>query len=54
MVLIGGIKLSSRVNQVVVAIKLSVVALVIIVGIAYIKTSQLHPVHPAEPALRRR
>ena len=49
-VLIGGIKLSSRVNQIVVAIKLSVVALVIIVGIAYIKTSNYTPFIPPREA----
>ena len=51
-VLIGGIKLSSRVNQVVVAIKLAVVALVIVMGIGYVNTGELHPVHPAERAHR--
>ena len=50
-VLIGGIKLSSRVNQVVVAIKLGVVALVIVVGIAYVKTSNYSPfIPPSEPS----
>ncbi|MFM6848637.1 MAG: amino acid permease, partial [Terrabacter sp.] len=38
-VLIGGIKLSSRINQVIVAIKLAVVALVIVMGVGYIKTA---------------
>ncbi|WP_426246344.1 amino acid permease [Nocardioides sp. LHG3406-4] len=45
-VLIGGIKLSSRVNQIVVAIKLTVVGLVIVVGIAYIKTANYSPFIP--------
>ncbi|HEY0644403.1 MAG TPA: amino acid permease [Nocardioides sp.] len=50
-VLIGGIKLSSRVNQVVVAIKLAVVALVIIVGIAHIKTANYSPfIPPSQPS----
>ena len=50
-VLIGGIKLSSRVNQIVVAIKLSVVALVIIVGIAHVKTSNYTPfIPPSQPS----
>ncbi|WP_248581440.1 amino acid permease [Nocardioides sp. InS609-2] len=50
-VLIGGIKLSSRVNQIVVAIKLTVVGLVIVVGIAYIKTSNYTPFIPdSKPA----
>ena len=49
-VLIGGIKLSSRVNQIVVAIKLSVVALVIVVGIGYIKTANYAPfIPPSQP-----
>jgi basic amino acid/polyamine antiporter, APA family len=45
-VLIGGVKLSSRVNQVVVAIKLAVVALVIVMGIGYIKTANYTPFIP--------
>jgi APA family basic amino acid/polyamine antiporter len=45
-VLIGGIKLSSRVNQVVVAIKLTVIAIVIVVGIAYVEMSNLTPFIP--------
>ena len=52
-VLIGGIKLSSRVNQIVVAIKLSVVALVIIVGIAHVKTSNYTPFIPPSAAVLR-
>lgn len=49
-VLIGGVKLSSRVNQVVVAIKLAVVALVIVVGITYINTANYTPfIPPSEP-----
>ena len=38
-VLIGGTKFSSRFNQVVVAIKLMVVAIVIVVGIFYVDTA---------------
>lgn len=45
-VLIRGIKLSSRINQVVVAIKLAVVAAVIIFGIAHIKGSNYTPFIP--------
>jgi APA family basic amino acid/polyamine antiporter len=46
----GGIKLSSRVNQVVVAIKLAVVGLVIVMGIGYIKASNYTPfIPPSEP-----
>ncbi len=45
-VLIGGVKLSSRVNQVVVAIKLAVVALVIVMGIGYIKVANYTPFIP--------
>ncbi|WP_457208995.1 amino acid permease, partial [Nocardioides sp. P5_C9_2] len=49
-VLIGGVRLSSRVNQVVVAIKLAVVALVIVVGITYINTANYTPfIPPSEP-----
>ncbi|PKH41435.1 basic amino acid/polyamine antiporter, APA family [Nocardioides alpinus] len=49
-VLIGGIKLSSRINQVIVAIKLGVVALVIIMGIGYIKTANYTPfIPPSQP-----
>ena len=46
-VLIAGIKLSSRVNQVVVAIKLLVVAAVIVFGVGHVEARQLHAVHPA-------
>lgn len=50
-VLVGGIKLSSRVNQVVVAIKLAVVALVIVVGITYVNTANYTPfIPPSEPS----
>ena len=50
-VLILGIKLSSMVNQVVVAIKLVVVAAVIVVGIGYIEVANYTPfVPPSEPA----
>ncbi|MFC6153169.1 amino acid permease [Nocardioides yefusunii] len=50
-VLMCGAKVASRVNQVVVAIKLSVVALVIVMGIGYVKTSNWSPFVPdAEPA----
>ena len=49
-VLIGGIKLSSRVNQIVVAIKLAVVALVIVVGIGFISKSNYSPfIPPSKP-----
>jgi APA family basic amino acid/polyamine antiporter len=46
-VLVAGIKLSSRVNQIVVAIKLAVVALVIVAGIGYITASNYTPFIPA-------
>jgi APA family basic amino acid/polyamine antiporter len=50
-VLVGGIKLSSRLNQVVVAIKLLVVAAVIIFGIAHVKASNYVPFIPdSKPA----
>ncbi|MFS3130411.1 amino acid permease [Nocardioides sp. Bht2] len=50
-VLVLGIKLSSRINQIVVAIKLLVVALVIIAGIKYIDFGNYSPFIPdAEPA----
>jgi len=50
-VLILGIKLSSMVNQVVVAIKLIVVVAVIVVGIGYIKVGNWTPfVPPSAPA----
>ena len=42
-----GIKLSSRVTCVIVAIKLAIVLLVIVVGVFYVKAGQLPPVHPA-------
>ncbi|KRF36003.1 amino acid permease [Nocardioides sp. Soil805] len=49
-VLIGGVKLSSRVNQIVVAIKLAVVALVIVVGVTYVNTANYSPfIPPSEP-----
>jgi APA family basic amino acid/polyamine antiporter len=46
MVLIWGIKLSSRINQVVVALKLLVVAAVILVGIGYVDTANYTPFIP--------
>jgi APA family basic amino acid/polyamine antiporter len=50
-VLIAGIKLSSVINQIVVAIKLGVVALVIIGGIGYISADNYTPfIPPSEPA----
>ncbi len=49
-ILIAGIKLSSRVNQVVVAIKLAVVAAVIIGGIGYISADNYTPFIPASKA----
>ncbi|MGZ8736355.1 MAG: amino acid permease [Nocardioides sp.] len=50
-VLILGIKLSSRINQVVVAIKLVVVAAVIVVGVGYIEMSNYTPFIPeSQPA----
>jgi APA family basic amino acid/polyamine antiporter len=50
-VLIGGIKLSSRINQVIVAVKLLVVAAVIIFGIGYIRAANYTPfVPPSAPA----
>jgi len=49
-VLIGGIKLSSRINQVIVAIKLAVVGLVIVMGVGYIKTANYSPfIPPSQP-----
>ncbi len=49
-VLAVGIKLSSRVSQVITAVKISVVLLVIAVGIGYIKASNYTPyIPPAEP-----
>ncbi|MGA9746726.1 MAG: amino acid permease [Nocardioides sp.] len=50
-VLILGIRLSSRINQVVVAIKLLVVAAVIVVGVTHVKLSNYSPfIPPSEPA----
>jgi basic amino acid/polyamine antiporter, APA family len=50
-ILIRGTKLSSRVNQVVVAIKLTVVAAVIVVGLFYITPDNWSPfVPPSQPA----
>ena len=50
-VLIAGIKLSSVLNQIVVAIKLLVVGAVIVFGIGYIKADNYSPfVPPSEPA----
>jgi basic amino acid/polyamine antiporter, APA family len=50
-ILIAGIKLSSRVNQVVVAIKLSVVAAVILFGVGQISADNYSPfVPPSAPA----
>ena len=50
-VLVLGIKLSSRVTAVIVAIKLAIVLLVIAVGVFYVKASNYTPfVPPAEPA----
>ena len=54
-VLIGGIKFSSMLNQVVVAIKLLVVGAVIVFGIGYIDADNYSPfVPPSEPAPRGR
>jgi basic amino acid/polyamine antiporter, APA family len=50
-VLILGIKLSSRVTSVIVAIKVAIVLMVIVVGIFYVKAANYSPfVPPAEPA----
>ncbi|MGH3333367.1 MAG: amino acid permease [Nocardioidaceae bacterium] len=50
-VLILGIKLSSRINQIVVAIKLVVIAAVIVVGIGFVKMSNYTPfIPPSKPA----
>ena len=50
-VLIAGIKMSSRFNQIVVAIKLSVVAAVILFGVSHISADNYSPfVPPSEPA----
>ena len=46
-VLVAGIKLSSRINQVIVAIKLLVVAAVIVFGIAHVKLANYAPFIPA-------
>ncbi|MCU1607878.1 MAG: putative amino acid permease [Modestobacter sp.] len=50
-VLILGIKLSSRVTAVIVAIKLAIVLLVIVVGVFYVKAANYRPfVPPSQPA----
>ncbi|HSE07680.1 MAG TPA: amino acid permease [Nocardioidaceae bacterium] len=50
-VLILGVKLSSRINQVVVAIKLAVVVLVVVAGMGFIKASNYSPFVPeSQPA----
>jgi basic amino acid/polyamine antiporter, APA family len=50
-VLIAGIKLSSRVNQVIVAIKLAVVAAVILFGVSQVSRENYSPfVPPSQPA----
>jgi APA family basic amino acid/polyamine antiporter len=50
-VLILGIKLSSRVTSVIVAIKLVIVLLVIVVGVFYVKAANYTPfIPPAQPA----
>lgn len=50
-VLILGIKLSSRVTSVIVAIKVAIVLLVIVVGVFYVKAANYSPfVPPAEPS----
>ena len=50
-VLIVGVKLSSRINQIVVAIKLAVVLLVIVVGVFHVKTSNYSPfIPPSKPS----
>ncbi|WP_028923690.1 amino acid permease [Pseudonocardia acaciae] len=50
-VLVIGVKLSSRVSQVITAIKVGVVLLVVVVGIGYVKVSNYSPyVPPAAPA----
>jgi basic amino acid/polyamine antiporter, APA family len=49
-VLVLGIKLSSRVTAVIVAIKLVIVLLVIVVGLFYVKGANYHPfIPPAQP-----
>src|SRR5439155_26527728 len=45
-VLCLGVKVSSRVNAVIVTIKLAVVLLVIVAGITYVKSGNLHPFIP--------
>ena len=52
-VLILGIKLSSRVTSIIVAIKIAVVLLVIVAGIFFIKAANYHAVHPAGEAHAR-
>ncbi|HEY1538275.1 MAG TPA: amino acid permease [Solirubrobacteraceae bacterium] len=42
-----GVKISSRVNAVIVAIKVTIVLLVIVAGVFYVKTGNLHPFIPA-------
>jgi len=50
-VLILGIKLSSRVTSIIVAIKIAIVLLVIVVGIFYVKAANYHPfIPPAKPS----
>ncbi|GAB2861619.1 amino acid permease [Nocardioides pacificus] len=50
-ILIGGIKLSSRINQVIVAVKLLVIAAVIVFGVGHISTDNYTPfIPPSEPA----
>jgi len=50
-VLIAGIKLSSRINQVIVAIKLLVVAAVLVFGISHIEAANYSPfIPPSKPA----
>ena len=49
-VLVLGIKLSSRVTTVIVAIKIAIVLLVIVLGLFYVKAANYTPVHPARPA----
>ncbi len=49
-VLILGVKLSSLINQIVVAIKLAVVALVLVLGISYVKVANYTPFVPERQA----
>ncbi|GEP32528.1 amino acid permease [Nocardioides szechwanensis] len=50
-ILIGGIKLSSRINQVIVAIKLLVIGAVIVFGVGHISGENYTPfIPPSEPA----